>query len=1100
MQLLHAALLIAVFSPQSDARIHALFLGDRAYHHPDARLHDVWGPLARRGIVLDWEEDLDAVTSDLLSRYDCVVMYANHPTLAKVPEAFETALDEYIRAGGGFAAIHCTSGCFTESPEWHDLIGARFQSHGAEVFSQDIVDGEHAITTGWTPFESWDETYVQEHVEDDRTILTVRDDEPWCWVRAHGAGRVFYTASGHDERTWTHPGWLDHLERAIVWVSGDEAAARHAGFSPPQFEFERHDWVPNYEGHDPPMPLQRASTPQQAIDALIVPGGFHAELFAAEPMVVNPIAMDWDERGRCWVIESPDYPNDVRADRVGNDRISVLEDTDGDGAADTKTVFAENLNLPTGLLKVAGGVIVAAPPDLLRYEDVDGDDQADLRQTLFTGFGAWDTHAGPSNLTWGPDNQVWGAVGYADFEDDAGGFGSGLWRWDQTAPRPEFVAQFTNNTWGLGIRDDGEVFGSTANGAPSFFVGTPKPNVAASHPDHAGAAPIFDTAAIHAALPRLQQGDFMGQFTAAAGHAFATGEQLPPHWRDYMAFICEPTAHVVGRQYIRPDGSGFRASDCFNLVASTDEWFCPVQAEVGPDGAVWIADLSQFIVLHNLPADPERGLPSVEFGPGNAHVNPLRDSAHGRIYRLVGGNSGEQQDLSNADTDELLRALSDANRFWRTTARRLLVEGLYVEAGPRLHEIARSRHDVAAAEAIRTLHGLGLLGTHEAAATLQHAMAQGGPAARHAAIASLPRSDRSVGLILKSSVLEHVDPATRRNAYLAAARMPPSPSLGVALAARAVLEEPHDKWLPTALASAAVTHADAFVAAVAPLLSEESIEPQSVLENGGFEEGSGDAPTGWSPMVWQGDSTHRWPKEGRGGTRCLSIQSTTGGDTSWTRTTAVKANTRYRLQGWIKADAVTHPGSAHGALLVAHPGSHRTQAVTDSSDWTHVSHTFTTGPDQTVADIHCLFGGWGQSTGHARFDDVALIEIGAASDLRSVVELARCHAGDSIRSTFDRRIDLAGGDAEAGADIFRSNATVACFRCHSLDGSGTGIGPDLSDVGSRLTPDQILESIRNPNATLSDGWTAPRSAMPALAPFLSDTELRDIVAFLTSRK
>jgi len=1101
MHHLLAALVLLTANPADDARLHALFLGDRAYHNPAARLHDVWGPLARRGIVLDWEEDLDAITPELLARYDCVIMYANHPDYASEPERFSDALDDYIRTGGGFAALHCTSGCFMESPRWMELVGARFKSHGAEVFAQDIVDATHPITAGWTPFETWDETYVQEHVSDNRSLLTTRDDEPWCWVREHGKGRVFYTASGHDHRTWTHPGWTDHLARAIVWASGDEAAARHAGYQPMQFTYEPHDWVPNYEGHDPPMPFQTASTPTQAAEALIVPAGFRAEVFAAEPMVINPIAMTWDERGRCWVIETPDYPNDVRADGVGRDRISVLEDTDGDGAADTKTVFAENLNLPTGLLKVTGGVIVASPPHLLFYEDIDDDDMADRRQTLFTGFGTWDTHAGPSNLVWGPDNQIWGAIGYAGFEGTGGeAFGSGLWRWDQADDAPELMAQFTNNTWGLGIRSDGEVFGSTANGAPSFFSGIGKPDLLNTHPTHPAAALASDTTQIHAALPELQQGDFMGQFTAAAGHAFATGDQVPDHWVDTMAFVCEPTAHLVGRLQAYPDGSGFRTRDCFNVAASTDEWFCPVQAEVGPDGAIWIADLSQFIVLHNLPSDPEHGLPKIEFGDGNAHVNPLRDRTHGRIYRLVADADIDTPNLSDATAKELVAALSHRNRFWRTTARRLLVEGMYSEVAEELHSLARSENDLAAAEAIRTLHGLGLLGGEVASATLLRAMQRGGPAARNAALASLPRSGRSSELILDSGVLDHESPSARRHAYAAAARLPEAPAMGAALAARAIQETAHDVWLPTALAAAAASHADAFVAASAPLLAENSHSPPDVMVNGDCNDGRAADPAGWRPMVWRGESSHIWSPDGRDGSRCLSIQSGAGGDTSWTTEVPVKPNTRYRLEGWIRVQDVTHDGGAYGALLVAHPGSHRSPTVTGTADWTHVSHEFTSDPGQTVANIHCLFGGWGMSTGHAWFDDVKLIERGPAHDLRSIVELARTRMDGSIRPAGPRSIDLAGGDAAAGEKVFRANAVVACFRCHSLDGTGSGLGPDLSGVGDRLAAAQILESILDPHAAIADGWTTPRSAMPALAPFLTDEELRDLVAFLASRQ
>ncbi|MDP7030577.1 MAG: ThuA domain-containing protein [Phycisphaerales bacterium] len=939
-----AAVVCLASSLQADTRIHALFLGDRAYHEPEARLHEVWGSLARKGITLDWEEDLRAVTPELLSRYDCVVMYANHPELAEVPPTFLSGLDAYIRSGGGFAALHCTSGCFPESPAWANLIGARFESHGAEVFSQQVVDPSHPIVREWAPFETWDETYVQTHVADNRTVLTTRGDEPWCWVRGHGDGRIFYTASGHDGRTWADPAWPDHLGRAIRWASGDTAADRHDAFTSVPFSFEPHAWVPNYEGADPPPPLQSPSTPAQAVDALIVPAGFRAELFAAEPMVVNPIAMTWDQRGRCWVIESPDYPNDVRPDGVGKDRISVLEDVDGDGRADTKTVFAEHLNLPTGLLVVTGGLVVAAPPDLLLYEDLDGDDRADRRETLFTGFGTWDTHAGPSNLSWGPDNAIWGAVGYAGFERGGITFGPGLWRWNQTDPHPELMSQFSNNTWGLGFRSDGEVFGSTANGAPSFFAGATRPELASSHPDHPAAAYVSDSNVVHPAVPSMQQGDFHGAFTAAAGHRFATGTQVPAHWLDRMAFICEPTARLVGRQDVVPDGAGFRARDCFNLVASTDGWFCPVQAEVGPDGAIWVADLAQFVVLHNLPGDPERGLPSVSFGPGNAHLNPLRDRDHGRIYRITRTENRETPDLSDPSLDALMEALDHPNRFWRTTARRLLVEGLYTEAADALHARARGGEDRGAAEAIRTLHGIGLLGGHQGSETLRTALNAPGPAARHAALACLPQRRQSADLLLASNALHHESAATRRHAYRAAARLPESPALGAALAGSALAESLEDPWLAVPLGAAAAQHANACAAALGPAVARES----------------------------------------------------------------------------------------------------------------------------------------------------------AGEALLQVMDLVKRHAGNAPARTGARTIALAGGDAEAGRQVFERHAVAACTRCHSMSGGAERLGPDLSQVGARLTAEQILESILDPNAAMADGWPHPRSAMPALSPFLSDEEVRDLVAYLTA--
>ena len=165
--------------------------------------------------------------------------------------------------------------------------------------------------------------------------------------------------------------------------------------------------------------MQKPLSPGESIKHLVVPAGFEPRLFAAEPEIFKPICMTWDHRGRLWIAESTDYPNTKRRDGPGRDRISILEDTDNDGRADSFKVFAEGLNIPTSLLCHDGGVIVLAAPDTLFLKDTDGDGKADLRKVLFTGWGIGDTHAGPSNLRQGLDNWIWGIVGYSAFREQS---------------------------------------------------------------------------------------------------------------------------------------------------------------------------------------------------------------------------------------------------------------------------------------------------------------------------------------------------------------------------------------------------------------------------------------------------------------------------------------------------------------------------------------------------------------------------------------------------------------------------------------------------------------------------------------------------------
>src|SRR5205085_4397294 len=150
------------------------------------------------------------------------MIYAN---TTRIEPDEEKALLDYVASGGGFAPIHCASYCFLNSPEITALTGARFKSHGTGVFKETIAAPGHELMRGLRPIESWDETYVHEmHNEKDRQVLSYRVEgerkEPYTWVRTHGKGRVFYTAWGHDERTWGNADFINLLERGLRWASG----------------------------------------------------------------------------------------------------------------------------------------------------------------------------------------------------------------------------------------------------------------------------------------------------------------------------------------------------------------------------------------------------------------------------------------------------------------------------------------------------------------------------------------------------------------------------------------------------------------------------------------------------------------------------------------------------------------------------------------------------------------------------------------------------------------------------------------------------------------------------------------------------------------
>ncbi|MDR3635859.1 MAG: ThuA domain-containing protein [Isosphaeraceae bacterium] len=678
---------LAADSPAPKGRpLTVLFLGDKGPHRPAERYAQLAPVLSGRGIEMAYTENVSDLNAQALGKYDALIVYANTTEIGKDQEK---ALLDYVGNGGGFVPLHCASFCFLNSPAYIALVGAQFQRHGTGQFETTVVDPDHPIIKGLDPFRTWDETYVHtKHNTKDRHVLQTRDDpsgaEPWTWTRTHGKGRVFYTAYGHDARTWGHPGFHDLVERGIRWAAnkGDVYDSRPRvtrGLKP--FEYEPAE-VPLYTPGarwgtlgEPIRKMQKPLAPEESRKHFALPAGFEAQLFVAEPQINKPITMTWDHLGRLYVAQTLDYPNEMQPKGKGRDRISMVEDTDGDGKADKVSLFADNLSIPTSLLYVNGGLVVAQAPDMLFLKDTDGDGKADERKVLFTGFGTRDTHAGPSNLRYGLDNWIYAIIGYSGFNGEVGGerhnFRQGFFRFKPDGSKLEFLRSTNNNSWGVGISEEGLLFGSTANGCPSVYM--PIPN--RYYESVRGMAPsvlpnIADSNRFFPITANVRQVDWHGGFTAGAGSALYTARTYPKQYWNKTAFVAEPTGHLVATFTLHPDGTDFHSHNAWNLVASDDEWTSPILAEVGPDGQVWVIDWYNFIVQHN--PTPE----GYKTGKGAAYETPLRDKTHGRIYRIVAtdGKPSERPRLSKDDPAGLFAALKNDNMFWRLHAQRLLVE------------------------------------------------------------------------------------------------------------------------------------------------------------------------------------------------------------------------------------------------------------------------------------------------------------------------------------------------------------------------------------------------------------------------------------------
>ena len=438
-QFICVCLLLLICSSSAVADdIKVLFLGDSGHHQPQARFAELQPVLAKRGILLTYTDNVADITTENLDHFDALVVYAN---IDEIDDKNTKAILDYVTDGGGFVPLHCATYCFRNQPKLVALMGAQFQRHGTGVFQAEIDKPDHELMRGYGGFKSWDETYVHiKHNESNRVVLEYRAEkegrEPWTWVRTHGKGRVFYTASGHDSRTWTNRGFQNLVERGIRWAAGKDPSKAgeyldEIAFPVPKMTdlatdrkpFEYKDVgneIPNYTPSKrwgvqgkPKNLMQKPLAPSESMKHLVVPEGFHVELFAAEPdLKGKPICMAWDERGRLWVAETYDYPNELNPTGGGRDRIRICEDTDGDGKADKFTVFAEKLSIPTSIVFSRGGAIVQNATETLYLKDSDGDDKADQRKVLVKGWTLGDTHGGVSNFQYGLDNWIWAMQGY----------------------------------------------------------------------------------------------------------------------------------------------------------------------------------------------------------------------------------------------------------------------------------------------------------------------------------------------------------------------------------------------------------------------------------------------------------------------------------------------------------------------------------------------------------------------------------------------------------------------------------------------------------------------------------------------------------------
>ncbi len=649
------------------------------------------------------EGGMEFPTKEQLDKTDVLILHAQEAGNIKIGDERKNLM-EFLARGGGIVTIHAAA--VSKDHDWFKtIIGGSWhfgQTKWLEApMSLYFTDHDNAITKDISNFDIDDEIYYDMDLLPEAKILAaaytpntpqlkggnkeaqaraaeavakkkavnIYDIQPQVWTYERECGAVVPTASekpaagtaaphstyraftcipGHYHRNFSHNGIRTLILRGIAW------AGKRENIDELCKPTELGDALRYVEGGCP--------SPQELPKALEVHPEFNLSLVASEPLINKPMNIDWDEKGRLWVVETPEYPNGLRQsnvdawkdsganqpghyDRKPLDCVSILSDTNGDGVMDKKTVFADEIELATSSVFYKNGVIVCAAPDVWFFEDTNGDDKADKRTKLYTNLGNRDTHAVINNMRWGLDGWVYATHGYSSTDDVKSGDGSkgfgpigaGVVRFKPDGSAFEQYASRGGNTWGLDITSDGQVFYTQPTSGnhfihvvlPEYVLAKGKlPGVMGTN----GMLPKEPTyPAMHWEQQAYVQIDQVGSYTAAAGCAIYEGGAWPAKW-NYGYFTTEPTLNIVSHFMVVPDGVTYKAKrepgrEQTEFIRSQNLWFRPIENRVGPDGALYIVDFCNQAVIHNDTRGPTHG-------PANAAVRPDRDHYYGRIWKV----------------------------------------------------------------------------------------------------------------------------------------------------------------------------------------------------------------------------------------------------------------------------------------------------------------------------------------------------------------------------------------------------------------------------------------------------------------------------------
>lgn len=452
--------------------------------------------------------------------------------------------------------------------------------------------------------------------------------------------------------------------------------------------------------------LGQGYSPDEAISRMKVPADLEVRTVASEPLVRQPVCIEFDDRGRLWVIQYLQYPNPEGLNRVqvdrfsrtkydripepppkgpqGADRISILSDSDGDGRMDSSKDFIQGLNLATGLAFGHGGVFVLNVPYLLFYPDRNRDDVPDSDpEVLLTGFGMEDAHSVANSLTWGPDGWLYGCQGSTVTANINGiEFQQGIWRYHPKTHEFELFCEGGGNSWGLDFDQTGELLYSTNYGGHVMLHGVQGSYLVKSFAKHGA----LHNPHAYGYFEHTPHQNFYGGHVTVGGIIYQ-GDSLPASYRNkYIAG--DLLGHGVYWHQITPRGSTFQTAHGGELIIANDTWFAPTDVTMGPDGAVYVSDWYDARTAH---PDPDANW----------------DRSNGRIYRVAakGTRAAQPIDFAKVPTDELLKLLRHRSQWFVRRARMELTQRL---AGKEiLLAMLKSPDETEALEGLWSLNAIG---------------------------------------------------------------------------------------------------------------------------------------------------------------------------------------------------------------------------------------------------------------------------------------------------------------------------------------------------------------------------------------------------------